>query len=149
MVEWSYHLIRNISSMKIVSNFEFWRDDARGNVSRTLHFVASCIEISLYVGKCLRTEDIFGCENVSTVRRGRRSRVVKEGEMGNERDSRRCKSSVAITKRFLFVCVTYTANNQRLPCAYALTVLFISMQSSSFKMMNWTNVDSLPWRNLN
>lgn len=69
---------------------------------------------------------------------------------GNERDSRRrCKSPVAITKRFLFVCVTSRIlriiNDYR-----ALVVLFISVQSSPcFKMMNWISVYSLHWQNLN
>lgn len=46
--------------------------------------VALRIQISLHVGKCLRKEDIFGCENVSTVRKGRR-RSKRGGDGQRER----------------------------------------------------------------
>lgn len=120
-------------------------------VFRALCFVASRIEISLHVGKCLRTEDIFGRENVSTVRRGRRSRVVKERAIGNERDSQRCKSPVAITKRFLFVCVTSRILRIINDCRVLTLACSIIYLGARFivKMMNWRNVHPLLWWNLN
>jgi len=115
--------------MEILSNSEFCRN-ARGNVSRALRFVASRIGISLHVGKCLRTADIFGRENVSTVRRGRRSRVVKERADGQRERFAKMQISCRNSQTFSFRLrhVTHTANNQRLPCAYARLQYYLSQR---------------------
>lgn len=57
----------------------------KGIFVRRIRFVGPRVKISLQVRKCLRSVDILGHENVSTVRWGQRSRAIKEGTTSDKK----------------------------------------------------------------